>query len=122
VTGTRRWVLLLALIGLVGLVTGGCLNVFEAPGVGAKAEQGYQACAPLITALAQYHQQKNEFPEALAELVPAILAALPPEVKSLEITYARDGASYALKFSYTGPGINRCIYTPAAGWKCSGYY
>jgi hypothetical protein len=119
---TRRWALLWVLIGLVGLVTGACFNVLEAPGVGAKAEQGYQACAPLIEALAQYHLQKNEYPAALAELVPAVLAALPPEVKSMEITYAREGASYTLKFSYTGPGINHCSYTPADGWKCSGYY
>jgi hypothetical protein len=119
---TRRWALLWALMGLIGLVSGACMNVFEAPGVGAKAEQGYQVCSPLITALEKYRQQKNEYPAALDDLVPAWLAVLPPEMKSLEITYARDGASYIIKFSYTGPGINHCNYTPEAGWHCSGYY
>jgi hypothetical protein len=38
------------------------------------------------------------------------------------LTYRRVSDSYELSFSYVGPGMNTCTYSPAVGWKCSGYY
>ncbi len=119
----RRGVLLLALSGFVLLAAGGCLfGAVEAPGEGAKAALRYQTCAPLIAALEQYHQLKRAYPDTLNPLTPDFLPALPADLAALEITYARTDASYTLQFRYTGPGVNRCSYTPETGWKCSGYY
>jgi hypothetical protein len=118
---TRRIYLILALTGLILVAAGGCL-ISEQPGVGAKADAGYKACAPLIAALVQYYQVKNEYPTGLSELVPAFLPDLPPEIQAMGISYMRSESSYTLSFSYTGPGMNHCIYTPEKGWNCSGYY
>lgn len=121
-TKTRRLTLIALLSLLVWGAAGACVNFFEKPGEGEKAQQGYQACAPLIAALEQYRQQKNEYPNTLTQLVPAWLPALDPAVDTLGIRYARAGASYSLQFSYTGPGMNRCSYTPETNWSCQGYY
>jgi hypothetical protein len=94
----------------------------EAPGEGAKAQRGYQACDPIIVALRQYEEDHGAYPEALAALVPGYLAEVPAAVNDWPIEYRLTDESYSLEFSYTGPGMNHCSYTPAGGWDCYGYY
>ena len=96
--------------------------VGDPPGVGPKAEQGYQDCAPLIKALASYHAQQGSYPAALAELVPAYLSQVPATVTGQPLGYKLNGSSYQLEFRYEGPGMNICDYSPETGWKCGGYY
>jgi hypothetical protein len=38
------------------------------------------------------------------------------------ITYRAAAGSYTLEFSYTGPGMNYCVYTPATLRKYVAYY
>ena|SRR5690606_11965802 len=113
----KRWVLILA-VGLVTISLAGC----EKPGEGRKAEQGYAAAAPVIEALAAYHTDHQAYPETLDALIPDYLAAIPQPEAMPPLDYAPTGPSYELTFEYVGPGMNRCVYTPEDGWRCSGYF
>lgn len=95
------------------------------PGEGSKAEAGYAASQPVIKALESFHTRENRYPAALNELVPIDLPAIPAEFDSLGIQYSipKDNSnSYQLEFSYVGPGMNHCTYTPQDGWDCYGFY
>lgn len=94
----------------------------EPPGVGEKAEKGYAACAPVIAALENYKESNGAYPNSLAELVPDYISAVPTEVNDIPITYEKVDESYTLSFGYTGPGMNRCTYSPEENWHCSGAY
>ncbi len=106
-----------ALLGL-GLLFAGC----EKPGEGDKAERGYQVCQPIIDALASYHADTGAYPENLDALKPDYLTEIPQEVNGIPIRYKKTSSSYWLRFSYEGPGMNDCEYTPETGWVCHGYY
>ncbi|MBM3124446.1 MAG: hypothetical protein FJZ87_05140 [Chloroflexi bacterium] len=93
----------------------------DPPGAGPKAFDGYMACAPIIEALNKYHESNGAYPESLQELVPEYLAEVPDSVNDAPITYSKTEESYALSFSYIGPGLNYCTYSPSE-WKCSGAY
>ncbi len=128
----RRMLIVLGLIvaGSIGLLV--CLTVglagylifrgSEAPGEGATAERGYRACEPIIAALRAYHEREGAYPATLDGLVPEYLADVPAAVNEWPIEYSLTDDSYRLAFSYTGPGMNHCTYTPEAGWDCYGYY
>ena len=129
--GARRgWVLAGAAALLVGCVAVCAVGAFAAyravvgdpPGQGPRAEAGYAAARPVIEALEAYHQAHGSYPETLARLVPEQLSALPGEVNGYPIGYQAQNNSYILDFSYTGPGMNHCTYTPETKWKCYGYY
>ena len=94
----------------------------DAPGVGPKAEQGYQVCAQIITALERYHAEQGVYPQTLELLAPAYLPGFSYKVGIISLDYRLDGQSYKLIFRYSGPGLNTCTYTPGAKWTCSGYY
>ena len=96
----------------------------EPPGVGVKAERGYAACNPIIDALEVYKETHRDYPTTLEELVPGLIAEVPTSVPGAEIWYEKTEAGYRLNFTYTGPGMNICTYSPEAGteWKCSGAY
>lgn len=111
----------LLVCALAGWFTWSFLHV-DPPGKGAKAELGYQTCAPIIAALARYREQNGAYPGQLAQLVPDFLPAAPGPFDHQELGYRLDGSSYRLEFHYTGPGMNTCAYTPETGWTCSGYY
>ena len=96
--------------------------VGQPPGVGPKAEQGYRACGPIIDALAKYKAQHGSYPETLSVLVPTFGADVSHATQDIGVDYRLTASSYQLEFRYTGPGMNICVYTPEAGWKCSGYY
>jgi len=102
---------------LVALLLGGCPR----PGEGCKADAGYRRAAPVIAALARYHQARGSYPATLHELTPDWLAA-PPQ----SLQYVRREDRYQLTFSYTGPGVNHCTYDPGTTapkpWQCRGYY
>jgi hypothetical protein len=100
-----------------------CGSIDELPGEGAKAEEGYQLSEPIIAALESYHAPNGEYPDSLDALVPDYLTAIPSGEQIDELWYVRTDTSYTLSFSYTGPGMNACNYTPEAGeWACSGAY
>ena len=94
----------------------------EPPGVGDKAEQGYAASEPVITALEQFKADKGFYPETLAELVPDYLSAVPTKDDVLDFSYRKTGESFEFSFHYIGPGMNTCTYTPEGGWQCSGAF
>ena len=125
----RRHILLLTLgfLAVIALCAGIGYFVWATfigspPGVGPKAEQGYQACAPIIEALARYHEQHGAYPESLAALAPAFQTDVSPADGPIEIAYRVTDTSYQLEFRYTGPGMNICTYTPEIGWHCTGYF
>ena len=121
----------------LGLCLVGC---WTPPGKGPKARAGYRAAAPVITALEKFHADRGHYPESLGDLVPAYL----PDRKDLlyrgraqpvnapghdesipedEFGYHRDGDTYILMFSYTGPGMSHCIYASGTRtWNARGYY
>jgi hypothetical protein len=112
---------IIAALALVGFMLLSNLNA-PPPGVGPEAEQGYQACAPIITALEQHHAQTGAYPATLEALVPAFLPKFEYTVGEVNIDYRPTDKSYRLEFRYTGPGMNICTFTPDASWKCTGYF
>ena len=112
---------LVAACAVIGYMIWSNLNA-PPPGVGPKADQGYQACTPIIAALEQYHAQSGTYPESLEELVPDFLTTINYTVGEVDINYRPLEPGYQLEFSYTGPGMNVCRYMPDAGWKCTGYF
>lgn len=112
---------IIAALALVGFMLLSNLNA-PPPGVGPKADQGYQACAPIIAALEQHHAQAGTYPATLAALVPTYLSKIDYTVGDVNIDYRTIEPGYQLIFRYTGPGMNICTYTPDTGWKCTGYY
>jgi hypothetical protein len=124
----RTWLWILAAGGLLALsvcALGGYwlwqTLVGPPPGVGPAAERGYQACAPIIDALARYQADHGQYPAELAALAPGYVPTL-PGVDGLDIHYQPQGTGYRLEFRYAGPGMNVCVYTPDQGWDCYGYY
>ena len=121
--GIRRTLSIVALLSLV-LGIASC----SAPGKGRKAEEGFKNAEPIIAALKSYHERRNRYPATLQELVPEYLAERAwrrSEAATLGdvFAYQQVGQSYELKFTYTGPGINNCIYQPEASkWECFGHY
>jgi hypothetical protein len=93
-----------------------------APGEGRKAAGGYALSEPIIDALARYHDATGTYPDTLESLVPDYLEAVPETYDNLPLVYEQTGTGYTLQFSYTRPGMNECVYTPDAGWSCSGYF
>lgn len=97
-------------------------------GEGKKAEAGYSNARPVIAALKTYHDKHNQYPSTLRDLVPADLSESAWKTSDGKpvnefFEYNQSGASYRLQFTYTGPGMNRCLYTPEAGkWACAGHY
>jgi hypothetical protein len=75
--------------------------------------------APTKTA---YHAREKRYPAALDELKPDYLMEIPAEVNGMEITYRPEATGYSLEFSYSGPGMNHCAYTPEKGWRCTGFW
>lgn len=125
----RRLILFLTLgfLALIALCAGIGYFLWAAftgppPGVGPKAEQGYQASAPIIAALARYHEQQGAYPESLDALAPTFLTDVAHTDGAIEIAYRVTDTSYQLEFRYTGPGMNICTYTPEIGWHCTGYF
>ena len=96
----------------------------EPPGVGEKAERGYAACKPIIAALKIYKEANGGYPRELEELVPQTIAEVPSTADGGDIWYEKTEAGYRLYFTYLGPGMNICTFSPETGneWKCSGAY
>jgi len=112
---------IIAALAFIGFMLLSNLNA-PPPGVGPKADQGYQACAPIITALEQHHAQTGSYPESLEELVPNLLSKIDYTVGEVKLDYRPIEPSYQLEFSYASPGMNVCRYMPDIGWKCTGYF
>ena len=120
----RRSLILYSMTMLIGMLAACSPSAFateEPPGVGEKAFDGYMACAPIIECLKKYHEANGAYPESLQELVPDYILEIPESVNDAPITYEKTDESYALSFSYIGPGMNYCTYSPFE-WKCSGAY
>ena len=129
----------------VALISAVCLVVCLAgcgtpPGKGRKAEAGYRAAAPVIAALDRFHSDRGQYPESLGELVPSYLpdsrdllyrgraqpVNAPGHDESIpehQFGYKREDGAYILTFSYTGPGMNHCVYDSSTKtWHAGGYY
>lgn len=119
---TRGVMVVLVVMVVLAAFACSALPTEEPPGVGEKAERGYAACSLIIHALEQYHSEKGEYPESLAELTPDYLAAIPTEVNNEPISYMKTEESFSLSFYYIGPGMNICTFTPEEQWQCSGAY
>lgn len=97
--------------------------LFETPGVGKKADEGYAACAPIIEALAAYRKSHGDYPKKLKDLKPKFLKKIPEKVGEYPIDYDRKSKDdFTLDFSYEDHGVNNCDYTPLRKWKCYGFY
>jgi hypothetical protein len=95
------------------------------PGSGPKAERGYTAAAPVIAALERHRELRGAYPDSLPQLVPDLLRAeaLDPPNQGYPLEYRRTDTGYALRFRWSGPGMNHCTWTTESRtWKCSGYY
>lgn len=126
---TRLRVIIIFVVAALG---GGCLG--PPPGKGRKAETGFRAAAPIIAALNSYQAQRERYPAKLQQLVPRYI----PSEADLWLTserypvfndlvrgfeYTRDGDAFTLRFQYSGPGMNDCVYdSRSKKWKSSGYY
>jgi hypothetical protein len=116
----RRLVVMAAALVFAGVA---CGIGAEAPGEGAKAEKGYELGAAIIAALDAYHADAGEYPDALDQLVPNHMDAIPSGELIERFGYRRTDESYELFFNYIGPGNNFCFYFPEDGeWGCSGFY
>jgi hypothetical protein len=106
------------------LCSAGCF----APGTGAKAEAWFKKAEPIVIALAQHHAKHNRYPATLGELVPEYLSEQAwrrSDGTQLGdgFSYVPLGQSYELKFTYAGPGTNKCLYRPdASKWECFGHF
>ena len=99
----------------------------DAPGRGAKAQDGYRRAAPVLSALAAYYRDSGSYPRTLPQLIPQYLGvdalAIPkPAQEAYPLEYARTGPSYRLTFRYVGPGVNKCVFQPSTRWVCSGRF
>ena len=92
------------------------------PGESEGAIRGYEMCVPVITALEAYRKVHRGYPDSLDELVPEHLAAVPAGPDGEPLIYTRQEETFALSFSFSGPGNNVCLYEPDKGWQCSGVY
>ena len=124
----RRITISVALTSIILGIGSGCLSGCRRPGQGEKAEAGYKNARPIIAALKQYHDKHDQYPLRLRDLVPNELEASAwktPDGRPVDefFEYHRSGVGYQLQFSYTGPGMNFCVYTPEGGeWQCVGHY
>lgn len=91
----------------------------QKPGVGPKAEAGFRAAAPIISAIGQFREAKNGPPGVLGELSPEFLAAVPQQINGHPILYEIRPDGYQLTFSYADPLPVHCTYMPATKWKCA---
>jgi hypothetical protein len=115
----RRALVLPALVVSALAGSPGCWD----PGHGPTAAAAYALADPLIAGLERFKQDKGSYPDKLAELVPVYVRSLPPETNNIALfNYTRKGETYNLDFSYSGPGINWCVYHPGGKWSCGGAY
>jgi hypothetical protein len=138
--------IIILLCPLVLLLVGCDTLLGTPPGKGHKAEAGYRAAAPVILALAKFHDDRGQYPTNLDELVPMYLpndgalfvhgkvqpvyspradgAGHQQDYSRIDrFGYHRDGDAFILMFSYTGPGMNHCVYDSGAKtWYARGYY
>lgn len=125
----RRRILLVLLLALIACLAMGALawtwlwnNLLVPPGQGSRAERGFQAAEPILQAIDRYHADTGEYPESLEALAPQYLPETPTGPEGIDFIYRKTGTSFSLEFSYVGPGMNRCAFTPETDWDCSGYY
>lgn len=106
------------------LLTVSCDALAPEPGQGSVAEQGYRNFQPTIDALDAYREREGHYPESLGALIRAGDLPEAPNAPQpdhiAQYTPRPDG--YELLFTYSGPGMNRCVHRPATGWACEGYY
>jgi len=139
-----------AAVLLVGFVAVSRLVAYldTSPGYGKRAEQGYALSEPIIEALERYHQTLGSYPETFGHLIPeyiteeslngekghidywfenqgggtfSIIGLISEDVR-IEYWLQEEAGKYVLRFSYAGPGMNWCEYSPGLDWDCEGYW
>ncbi len=105
---------------LILVILGGAWFVLskQKPGVGPKADAGFRATAPIISAIGQFYEVKHGPPGMIGELAPDFMASVPREVDGHPILYEIRPDGYELTFSYADPLPVHCTYTPNTKWKC----
>jgi len=118
-----------AVMGLALAAAAGTLvscYIAETPGTGSRAETGYRAAAPVITALESFHRDHARYPRSLQELAPHYLSAPATKLETYYVhgfRYNLRGGSYTLGFRYDAAAINDCDYdSKTKKWDCSGYF
>lgn len=99
--------------------------VVEQPGEGQRAAIGYQMCDSIIKALEVFHKDSSYYPADLYALIPQYMQNIPSKASKYRLMYELPDSldkSYALQFTYYGPGTNVCNYTPKTKWRCLGFY
>ena len=107
---------------LFTLLLSGCCS----PSDCVQAKKGFKLYTPVTVALDKYKADHGNYPSTLNKLIPNYLKSIPvpagDKVPS-EIKYSIKKNEYTLRFHYTGPGVNNCLYSSKLKkWTCSGYY
>jgi hypothetical protein len=93
------------------------------PGEGPQAQQGYNTCEPIISALEAYKNSRGEYPQTLKDLKPKYLKSIPEKLGEEPIEYSRRSKNeFILDFTYIENGAVNCDYTPSRKWKCYAYH
>ena len=95
------------------------------PGRGSKAEYSYRTLCPILKALEAYNNDNGTYPKNLKILTPKYVDSVPDNLNRFPINYStvNDQKDFALRFKYSGPGLNWCDYkTATQKWKCGGAY
>jgi len=87
-----------------------------------QAKDGFAKYSPIVNALELYKNDNGQYPSSLNQLTPKYLDHL-PDLSNHKLSYINNENSYELRFTYYGPGVNDCVYTPEhSSWKCNGYF
>jgi hypothetical protein len=86
-----------------------------APASCPQAIRGFKSCEPVIADLEEQYRREGSYPEKIPPVVT-------PDQLPVVYEPSKNLREYTLKFTYTGPGVNRCAYTKQDKWQCEGYY
>jgi hypothetical protein len=109
----------------VGCVAGLAQLACTPPGEGPKALAGFKASAAIIQGLGEYRSKNAAYPATLQALVPELLTTsqLAPPSGVSHFDYEPHGASFTLRFKYSGPGSNTCAFESSSrAWTCTGLF
>lgn len=113
------------MLAVLVLTLAGCFAV-EAPGEGARADEGRLRGDEIAQAIERFRKEHERLPESMSELVPRYLAELPPDCRKgaegVSFCYRLvEKSDFELEFTYYGPGINSCRRRTNSYWICSGH-
>ena len=116
-----------------GFATLAGLSACCGPDACGPALTGFAALAPVTTAINAHMAQTGQMPQTLAQMPTGALVPDPAGRHGLgfvddrgvwhEVGLTQTGDGLSLTFSYSGPGMNHCVWTYSRqDWRCSGYH